>query len=728
MVDRLWQMSLLACAVIGFVLLLRLLLKRCSKGYSYGLWLLVLLRLLCPALIESGYSAQPVALTGEFAKETEQQDLGQRLKGQYALGQQVQGDNRLSDNAGVPVGGGAGHGMGWQGQTGVDGNAGNGTYGEGTAMNVPIIYDLTGQQSPASSQNLTPLGKRAAGSSYSLRAADPGLSAWERGWRQWVPRLRGIYLLGTAVLLLYFAALYFGWKRRLSAAVRQRGNIWYSEQVSSPFVLGVLRPRIYLPYGLDAQEESYILLHEQTHIQHMDPLLRLLGTFSLCLHWWNPLVWLGIHCFYQDMEMFCDEAAMGGAELPDRRAYAETLLHFAIRQSGPGMALAFGETHTEQRIRNILRPKRHGRLITLVVALAAVLGGTVFLTVPQTSRAEGGGDLSGKSSVSVGELSGQSGSGTGEMDEHSVPGAGTGQQEQGANAGNSWDPSDREFEKIQNLVLSQTRFSPVEGQNLTLQLVLTEGVYYTREQAPESLFAENYEGSYQLRTLDEQGRVLNTVDLENDQGGEVMNFPCRDFSWYFEDYNLDGRQDFFLGTKAANRRSYHYLMTVTDQGEFTYLYDGPMWEGYWPLAAENITDIKLESGGGEHDFRTLFLYQTNLEYSSHDFYTWSPYFEQYRKSVVFIDVYPEGQDQEALNYLEGSWRISGVDMWDQDQPRPSNRIGRCCAMKTAVSGRWIRRGMWFMNMPLRAPVLCCKARKNSGIPTICVSQVTMRNR
>lgn len=93
------------------------------------------------------------------------------------------------------------------------------------------------------------------------------------------------------------------------------------------------------------------------------------------------------------------------------------------------------------------------------------------------------------------------------------------------------------------------------------------------------------------------------------QGGAVMNFPFRDFPWYFEDYNLDGQQDFFLGTctgDSENYQSYHYLMTVTAEGEIGYLYDGPMWAGFWTLDADNITNMFLESGGGEPDYRTFF--------------------------------------------------------------------------------------------------------------------------
>lgn len=327
----------------------------------------------------------------------------------------------------------------------------------------------------------------------------------------------GVYLLGVVVLLAYFTIMYFCWKWRLSVAVRKGDNIWYSEQVSSPFVLGILRPRIYLPYGLDNREEGHILLHEQTHIRHRDPLLRLLGTLVLCLHWWNPMVWLGIHCFYQDMEMFCDEAAMGGAPLFERRAYAETLLHFALRQSGPGMALAFGEPHTEQRVRNILYSKKRGRGITLAVALAAVAGGMILLTVPQGSRAEaetaeestGQGDIvagksGGKNGGTAGEMKGQSDvsearteqpkqleagetgreqpkqleavkTGREQPKQLEAAEAGTEQQGQLKVAGNLQGSSNQELNKIQNLVLAKVWISLPGEQSFTLQLIMTEG-------------------------------------------------------------------------------------------------------------------------------------------------------------------------------------------------------------------------------------------------------------
>lgn len=625
-VEHLWQMSLLAGLLIGFVLVLRLLLRKYSKGYSYALWLLVLLRLLCPIFIESGCSMQPLFLAGETAG-VPRQDQGQPSAVQMPLAADGLSAGK-EDSWRIETDGSAG-------MPGEMGTEPNGNYAvlpsENSGNSQSVFFKQDGQNS------LTSWGK-AAGSVRNGR--NEIKSAWERGWFLCLPWLKGIYVLGAGALMLYFAALYILWRRKLADAVHIKENIWCSDRVESPFVLGVLRPRIYLPYGLRAQEEYCILLHEQSHIRHKDPLLRLLGTLALCLHWWNPLVWLGIHLFYQDMEMFCDEAAMAQTDLSGRQAYSAALLQFAIRQSGPATVLAFGETHTERRIRNILKQKKQGRGITLFVVLAAAAGGIIFLTVPQGTQAGMQEDDMVSKAESASELS-----------------------------------QPQQQESLVDYVLSQGRAEASADSMVTLRLVLTEGMHSTY-QNQEGVLAENYEGVYELQSLDAQGQLLDRVELVNEQGGMTMSFAYRDFPWYFEDYNRDGQQDFFLGTKGADGGSYYYFFTITAQGELEYLFDGPMEEEYWPMDADFITNPHFEGGGVEDpDYRTVFLYHTDREYSSHDFYTWSPYFGKYRKRVEFTGVYTEDWDQEAVDYLEGDWCITGIDMWSQEGERPEYCIG-----------------------------------------------------
>lgn len=232
---------------------------------------------------------------------------------------------------------------------------------------------------------------------------------------------------------------------------------------------------------------------------------------------------------------------------------------------------------------------------------------------------------------------------------------------------------DRGSEELRDFVLSQGQVETSAGNAVTLQLVLTQGTrtVYQGEDGEEK---ERYEGVYELQTLDVQGQLLDRVELLNEQGGEGMRFCYRDFPWYFEDYNLDGQQDFFLGTESADWGSYRYLFTVTAEGGLRYLYDGPM-GGSPVMDADSVTNAYLETGDGSADHRVFFLYQMDPEYSSHDFYTWNPELGTYRKRVDFTGVYPEGWSQDAADYLEGEWRITENALWERETEGPKYRVG-----------------------------------------------------
>lgn len=166
-----------------------------------------------------------------------------------------------------------------------------------------------------------------------------------------------LYLAGVCLVSGYFLIRNLRIRRQLCPAVREMKNIWSCENISSAFVAGLIRPRIFLPYGLEGTERWYVVLHEKMHIRHGDPWVCVLGTAALCLHWWNPLVWYGIFKMYEDMEMYCDEAVVKECASPERKIYADVLLRLSARQSGvPGPG--FGISHTERRIRNLLEKKK----------------------------------------------------------------------------------------------------------------------------------------------------------------------------------------------------------------------------------------------------------------------------------------------------------------------------------------------------------------------------------
>ena len=180
-----------------------------------------------------------------------------------------------------------------------------------------------------------------------------------------------VWLIGLAAMLLYALVSYLRLRRRVSASIPLRENIYVCDEVASPFILGILRPRIYLPDSLRGAARQAVLLHEQTHIRRGDPLTKPLFYAAVCLHWFNPLAWLAFRGFERDMEAACDEAAVQDRPLPERSAYCETLLQFAVQgQRVPG-SLTFGQGSVKGRIVHLLHYRRLGAG-ALAVCIAVV--------------------------------------------------------------------------------------------------------------------------------------------------------------------------------------------------------------------------------------------------------------------------------------------------------------------------------------------------------------------
>lgn len=186
-----------------------------------------------------------------------------------------------------------------------------------------------------------------------------------------------IWLLGILSMAVYSAISLWRLQRRLKETVLEKENIYRIKGAGSPFVYGLFRPRIYLPEKMEAEEEQYILLHEQIHIQRGDAAFRLLAYLALCLHWFNPLVWGAFALSGRDMEMSCDEAVIRRMGNGVKKEYSATLLNAASgKQIVKGIPLAFGESDTGSRIKNVLRYQKPAALL---VGGGTVLGVTLAL-------------------------------------------------------------------------------------------------------------------------------------------------------------------------------------------------------------------------------------------------------------------------------------------------------------------------------------------------------------
>ena len=178
-----------------------------------------------------------------------------------------------------------------------------------------------------------------------------------------------VWVIGMAALAVWAVVSLLRLRARVATAVRWEGNVYLSEHVRSPFLLGLLRPRIYLPFG--AEELGPVLAHERYHLRHGDHWVRLFAFVLLTVHWFDPFCWLAFWLMGRDMELRCDEAVLaeGGGDL--RTQYGALLLGFAAPHGFPG-PLAFGETGVAVRVRSALRWRRPRPWATAAAALLCV--------------------------------------------------------------------------------------------------------------------------------------------------------------------------------------------------------------------------------------------------------------------------------------------------------------------------------------------------------------------
>lgn len=205
-----------------------------------------------------------------------------------------------------------------------------------------------------------------------------------------------IWLVGVAALLIYTILSYILLRRRVRLAVKLSANerlphgvtLWQSEAVDSPFILGMFKPRIYLPYGMDDETLTHVLAHESAHLRRLDHITKLLAFLICAVYWFHPLVWVCYLLFCRDMEAACDERVVKDMDDTSRRAYAHALLSCASGQRmRPFCPPAFGETDVKSRIKGVLSYKKPLLwLIVSAILILAVLG--VFLLTNPTEEYE----------------------------------------------------------------------------------------------------------------------------------------------------------------------------------------------------------------------------------------------------------------------------------------------------------------------------------------------------
>lgn len=336
------NISLSASVVALFVILLRAVFRKAPRGLICGLWLLVALRLLIPVFPESSFSLIPKQLgdgsivreiSGETVEKPDQKVVSQNSPYQEPFWTQYNASGNRTDP----------------------------------------LPEQPGQVSSAEKQPAT-----------QNPVTEPGKTKVEI-----LTVLSAVWLVGAGLMLLYTVFSYLHIWKRTRTAVWQGDNVFLCEAAASPFLFGLFRPRIYLPFGMKEEARECVLAHEKAHIRRMDPFWKLLGFLLLALHWFNPILWLSFALFSRDIERACDERVIRNASLEYRKTYSATLLSVgASSRSLRACPLAFGGLSVMSRIRAVLNYRKPSFWLICLLAVGMIVVSAGALTNPKGNDGE----------------------------------------------------------------------------------------------------------------------------------------------------------------------------------------------------------------------------------------------------------------------------------------------------------------------------------------------------
>ena len=353
-----FNLSMMAGWMVLAVLLLRLCLRKAPRWITCVLWGLVALRLVVPFTIES-----PVSLIPTAQMVVSNEDAGSIVpvvdSGMTAV------DKPLNDWLQTPVKP--------QGTPPVQ-------------SPLPPVSDTT-PDVPQGGTNVTPQPPVV---DTPTAPEEKAVSRMERLLMIAAP----VWLVGIGLMLLYELISFLRVRSRVLDAVHLCDNVWQSDRVESPFIFGLFRPRIYVPYGLDRPVLESVLAHERAHLHRCDHWVKVFAFTLLAMYWYNPLLWVAYILLCRDIEVACDERVIRSLDKDTRRQYATALLQCGVeRRSIAACPLAFGEVSIKHRIKSVLNYRRP--MLRVIVASLAVcaVAAVCLLTVPM-SRAESIGESS----------------------------------------------------------------------------------------------------------------------------------------------------------------------------------------------------------------------------------------------------------------------------------------------------------------------------------------------
>lgn len=321
--------SIAVCVVILTVFAVRLFLRRAPKKYSYILWSIVGIYLLCPIRLSS-----PISI--------------------YSLINNV--SDTFLEHHSLPL----------NAKNFADKNK---TYNE---KNQKTKDSNKSKFDNVSSTNKNQKTKQNQNNTAGTENISQSLTVTTTAY---------IWLCGCIVLLVRNLFLIWRTKQTVLMAIRRKDNIYESECISTPFVLGIVRPKIYIPFNLSEQEREYILKHEQYHIRRKDQIIKICAYILCVIYWFQPLIWFAYFVMIRDMEMSCDEYVLKNSKSDIRAAYSTSLLKLATKTEDFNAGLpAFGESDIRKRVKNIMKFNAKKKWVSVVAAIAVVIVGVSCLT------------------------------------------------------------------------------------------------------------------------------------------------------------------------------------------------------------------------------------------------------------------------------------------------------------------------------------------------------------
>lgn len=309
------NMSITGAYISAAIIILRIAMKKLPKKYSYLLWAILEIRLLCPFSFSSAVSVFNVLVP-------------EKPEVSYGQMEFIPNDIEYSEEPQIIV-------------------------------SVPPVNEKINEQLPPAQPN---------------NSANPMQIAMAVGAYIWAA--------GTLAMLIYTVASYISVKKKVKNAALSDGNVYTCASIETPFVFGIMKPRIYLPENISEEDKAYIIAHEQAHISRKDHIVKLVAMAALCVHWFNPMVWVSYRLMTKDMELSCDEKALGTFDADVKKAYANALLNISLKQNrlALGGVLNFGESDIKSRIKGVLGAKKPKVIVTIIAVIAVIIAAVCLLT------------------------------------------------------------------------------------------------------------------------------------------------------------------------------------------------------------------------------------------------------------------------------------------------------------------------------------------------------------